>query len=217
MPYEVFGSLTVIRDEGRYRVCKCECGVEKRIRIDHLISGATVSCGCVGRRKSAAAKTTHGMSNTRVFKIWLGMIDRCRNDRQGNYGARGIAVCAKWEKSFEAFYADMGDPPSAQHSLDRIDVNGDYEPGNCRWATRNEQARNTTRNTVLTKAGQSMTIAEWSEKTGIKDSTICERIYSLGWSVERALTEPAKTPRNDKPWLAAGVSRSTWYRQRVAR
>lgn len=156
----------------------------------------------------------HGMSNTRVFKTWLGMIDRCRNDRQGTYGKLGIMVCDKWEKSFESFYKDMGDPPSAEHSIDRIDVHGHYEPGNCRWATRKQQARNTTRNTILRLGDTSMTIAEWAEKTGIKPSTICVRLAS-GWGVARTLMEPVKSNRIGKPWVDAGMSRSSWYRAKA--
>ena len=146
----------------------------------------------------------------------MGLIDRCRNDRQGTYGKRGIKVCPEWERSFEEFYRDMGDPPSADHSIDRIDNDGDYEPGNCRWATREQQQRNTSRNTLLSHDGETLTIAEWSERTGLKATTICVRLYSLGWSATRALTTPANTPTNDKPWVAAGMSRSSWYRARKA-
>lgn len=185
-----YGHLVILEAKGRYRVCRCDCGVIKKVRIDHLKSGATISCGCIGKAHSAAAKITHGMSNTRIFKTWLYMMDRCKNDRQGTYGKRGIRVCRKWRDSFEEFYKDMGDLPSAQHSIDRIDVNGDYEPGNCRWATRIEQARNTRRNTRLILDGHTATIAEWSEITGLKAATICVRLYTLGWSVRDALIKP---------------------------
>jgi len=143
------------------------------------------------------------------------MLDRCRNKR-GSYGRRGITVCERWQ-TFEDFFADMGEPPSAEHSIDRIDNNGHYEPGNCRWATRTQQARNTSTNTVLEHDGRAMTIAEWSATTGIKDSTICVRLYDLGWSVARALTTPAaqKLPE-PQPWLRVGMSRSAWYRARAA-
>lgn len=189
---ERFGQLTVLSADGAYRLCRCDCGREKRIRIDHLKSGATVSCGCVGRRNSAAAKTTHGMSHTRTFKIWLGMLDRCRNDRSGNYGSRGIAVCDRWQ-TFENFFSDMGEAPSPNHSLDRIDVNGGYQPDNCRWATRTQQARNTRVNTVLEYQGEIMTLAEWSERVGITASTLCARLYHLNWPLGKALTEPVKS------------------------
>lgn len=154
----------------------------------------------------------HGMSHTRVFKIWLGMIDRCRNKRR-NYGKRNIQVCDRWLNSFSAFYVDMGEPPSRKHSIDRIDTYGNYEPDNCRWATRQEQARNTSSNTILSHKGQGKTIAEWSEITGIKSVTICARIYSYGWNVSKALTEqPLKKLPSVKPWTQIGLSRSSWYR-----
>lgn len=153
----------------------------------------------------------HGMSDTRVHNIWLGMVDRCRNDRSGNYGKRGIRVCSRWER-FENFLADMGEPPGPRYSIDRIDVNGHYDPSNCRWATRKEQARNTRRNTHLTLRGETKTLVEWCEALGLKPPTVCVRLAN-GWSVERALTTPV-IPRlgNPKPWTSMGMSRSSWYR-----
>ena len=154
----------------------------------------------------------HGMTGTRIYNIWINMLDRCKNKRP-NYGERGIVVCDRW-KSFETFYADMGDPPTKRHSIDRIDVNGNYEPGNCRWATRIEQARNTTRNTILELDGEKYTIAKWAEITGIKPATICKRIYAYEWSIEDALTKSViqKLPQL-KPWTKSGMSRSSWYRR----
>ena len=185
-----YGNLKVLEKDGRYRICKCDCGKKKRVRIDHLKSGATISCGCVGRKNSAKAKITHGMSKTRVFKIWMGMLDRCKNDRDGHWGKRGIIVCKRWRDSFVDFYKDMGEPPTDKHSIDRIDVNGNYEPNNCRWATYKQQARNKRNNTILTLNGYSATLAEWSEITGLKPSTLCVRLYTLGWSAKDALQKP---------------------------
>lgn len=154
----------------------------------------------------------HGKTGTRAHNTWMRMHDRCRNDRQGNYGARGITVCDRW-RLFEKFLADMGEPPSREHSLDRVDVNGNYEPSNCRWATRIEQARNTTRNTYLTHDGQTKTIAEWAEITGIKPATICRRLYVSSWPAGKALTEPVTARLSSpKPWEILGMSRSSWYR-----
>ncbi len=184
-----YGHLVVLESQGRYRICRCDCGTIKKVRIDHLRSGATVSCGCIGRANSAAAKVTHGMTNTHAYKVWCWMLRRCKNDKDAAYGGRGIVICERWRDSFEAFYADMGNPPEGK-SLDRIDVNGNYEPRNCRWANRKEQARNTRRNTYLALNGYTATIAEWSEITGLKPSTICVRLYTLGWSVEDVFTVP---------------------------
>lgn len=153
----------------------------------------------------------HGKSGTPAHNAWLRMRDRCKNDRSpgGDYGRRGVTVCARWD-SFENFLEDMGQPPAGT-SLDRIDVNGNYEPSNCRWATRKQQARNTRANTMLELRGARRTIAEWSEVTGIKPATICVRLAS-GLSVEDALTRPVVQRHKSKPWQDAGMSRSAWYR-----
>jgi hypothetical protein len=155
----------------------------------------------------------HGMTGTRIYRIWQGMLNRCHNDHQGTYGKKGVTVCAEWEVSFSKFYEDMGDPPSTKHSIDRINTKGNYEPSNCRWATRTEQARNTTTNTFLSLNGESKTIAEWSEITGIKPTTICVRL-AKGMSHEEALTTPVQAWRIDAPWKAEGLSRSEWYRRK---
>lgn len=207
-----YGNLTVLDKEGRYRIVKCDCGIEKKVRIDHLKSGATISCGCVGKKNSRKAKITHGMSDTRVFKIWEGILYRCNNPVK-NYGNRGISVCDRW-KDFEGFYEDMGDPPTKKHSIDRIDVNGDYCNKNCRWATQKQQTRNKRNNTILTHEGKSLSIAGWSELTGIKPSTICARLYSYGWDVEKTLSQPVQNNNIGKPWEDEGISRSTWYRRK---
>jgi hypothetical protein len=210
---EKYGRLKVLENDGRYKICECECGKIKRIRTDHLKSGATISCGCVGQGNSAKAKRKHGMSDSRLFSIWLGMIDRCRNDRSGNYGKRGIKVCERWEKSFVNFYEDMGEPPSPYHSIERNDVNGDYEPSNCRWATREEQANNTRKNTFLTYNGETKTMAQWARDKNIKPATICNRLYVLGWTLERTLTEKPQKRDCKKPWIEERISRSAWYRK----
>ena len=127
---------------------RCDCGTEKEMTASQL-QGQTVSCGC--HRNAVATKrlTTHGKAaggnaHTRVYRIWNAMKQRCQNPNQPHYeryGGRGITVCDRWQK-FAEFYADMGDPPTDQHSIDRIDNDRGYEPGNCRWATLIEQAQN---------------------------------------------------------------------------
>jgi len=154
----------------------------------------------------------HGKSGTVVHNTWMRMWDRCRNDRQGTYGKRGIRVCDRW-KSFDVFYQDMGEPNGPGYSIDRIDNDGHYEPDNCRWATRRQQSLNTSRNTRLSHLGKEMTISEWSERTGIKASTICRRIYNYGWSIGEALSiQPTERLPIIKPWTRLGMSRSSWYR-----
>jgi|GEM_PF-3001522 len=126
--------------------------------------------------------------------IWQSMNHRCHDPKTKafhTYGGRGIRVCDRWRASFEAFLADMGPRPSPRHSIDRIDVNGNYEPGNCRWATPKEQGRNKRDNRMLTAFGRTQCMAAWAEELGVTTGFIGDRIDELGWSVEEALTTPA--------------------------
>jgi hypothetical protein len=131
----------------------------------------------------------HGMTDTPEHRIWLGMKGRCSNpnyEGYHNYGGRGIRVCDRW-LLFANFIADMGHRPSPLHSIERIDNDGHYDPGNCKWATREEQNRNSRQNVKLTHNGQTMTIAEWADKLGIKHATLYGRIRE-GFPVEAALS-----------------------------
>lgn len=193
-----FGRLVVVayaakRGKRTMLVCRCDCGAERIVDRGNLASGKTRSCGCAVRLGIAHPNQRHGMRKTSVYRRWSGMIQRCTNpksDQWEHYGGRGIRVCERW-LSFEAFHADMGDPPAGT-TLDRIDVDGNYEPGNCRWATAAEQARNRRTSTLLTHAGKTQSISDWSDETGINRQSIRSRILNLGWSVERALTTPVR-------------------------
>lgn len=190
-----FGSFIVIRRDasvfvaGKHRaqwLCLCDCGTEKTVWGQSLRSENTTNCGC------SYGSSTHGMSGTPEYKTWDSMRQRCTNPRNTHwrhYGGRGITVCDRWS-SFEAFLEDMGRRPSRGLSLDRIDVNGNYEPGNCRWATAVEQARNQRRSRVLTAFGRTQHIAEWAQQCGLTMEGIARRLR-IGLPPEQAVREAA--------------------------
>lgn len=135
---------------------------------------------------------------TSTYRTWQGMLNRCRNRKKRqyqDYGGRGISVCERWA-SFEMFLSDMGERPSPKHTLDRIDNDGNYEPGNCRWATYSEQARNSRRTRWLTVGDETMVLTDWAKRSGICDVTIYKRLQR-GWSAERAVWDPP-IPRNQR-------------------
>jgi hypothetical protein len=132
------------------------------------------------------------MTGTSEYIAWFNMKKRCydiKDNRYKNYGKRGIKVCKKWMK-FEEFIKDMGLKPSLKHSLDRIDNNGNYKPGNCRWATDALQSNNRTSNTKITFKNKTKTMAEWAEFLGFKQSTLCMRLTKYKWPIEKAFTRP---------------------------
>ncbi len=196
-----FGRLVVIARAGTTGSgsptfeARCDCGSITIVMGANLRNGNTVSCGCFMRSNSAARgrlRVKHGACRRgqrhREYMIWAGMIQRCSNpDRQqfANYGGRGIRVCARWAHSFEAFLADMGPRPSLKHTLDRINNDGDYEPGNCRWATPQEQANNKRSSRLLTMNGETLSMMEWARRFGISYWTLRWRL-DKGISLEQA-------------------------------
>jgi len=184
---------------GRHGVwlCVCDCGGASKVASKQLKSGQTKSCGCL-KRECGRANATHGESKKgRVspeYNVWALMRRRCSNPNVHdfkNYGGRGICVCSRWQDSFEAFLSDMGRRPSPGHSIDRIDNDGNYEPGNCRWATRVEQAANRGISRFIEYRGQKFIAAEWGRRVGIPGRVISLRLR-LGWSIDRAMTQPYK-------------------------
>lgn len=166
------GMLSVIvraesRDNKAYWLCRCDCGAEPKISGDVLRRGQ-YSCGCV-----ALGRRTHGMSETRGYKIWGGMIQRCTNSEVAHfadYGGRGITVCARWAASFANFIADMGDPPPG-HSIERRDNEAGYSPENCYWLPLKRQSQNRRGNIYVEVAGETVCVAEAARRLGISYGT----------------------------------------------
>lgn len=133
------------RVDSKFYKCKCICGKIKKVNISNFRGGKTTNCGCKRREKLLKASTSHGKSKTKEYQTWLDLKRRCcRPDctNYQNYGGRGIKVCDRWLDSFENFFEDMGERPSKNYSIERNDVNGDYEPENCVWVENDKQSRN---------------------------------------------------------------------------
>jgi hypothetical protein len=200
---QVFGRLTIlsrsprVSKEGAFWLCQCSCGKQKVINGRNIVGGKSISCGCVRKEQLVSRLTTHGRKprgrkTCPVYKAWQNIISRCHNPRKpdfARYGARGITVCDRWRESFENFLADMGERPSPKHSIDRIDNNGNYEPGNCRWATNSEQQRNKRTNRLITIDGITHCVVEWAEIKGIPGNNINARLHE-GWSDYDAVMTP---------------------------
>lgn len=194
-----FGRLTVIEnvtDVGRSRfLCKCSCGNEKVVRMDHLKRGLVLSCGCYQAERRSQATKTHGMKNTRIYRCWRNMKTRCYNPNGaefGLYGGRGITVCYEWQ-TFEPFYEwAMANGYRNDLSIDRIDNDGNYEPSNCKWSTQQEQALNRSTNVTITYNGITKHISEWDKDIGSAKSGRVRARLNAGWSIEKAVTTPVK-------------------------
>ena len=206
-----FGSLTVIRrsedyvqGNGRRRakwLCLCDCGTEKEIIGENLRCGKTLSCGCFQKKKASDSLTKHGETDTRLYNVWCAMKRRCNNSsvpEYKNYGGRGIKVCDEWNREYGEFkewalregYDD--NLPRGVCTLDRIDVNGNYEPDNCRWVTQKHQMNNVRYNVNIEYGGCNHTLAEWANIFGIKYATLRERIFNYGYTFEEAVTKPVR-------------------------
>lgn len=180
-----FGRLVAIelapkikRERVCFWKCVCDCGTQVTVRSVSLTRGSTQSCGCYCSDHARETETTHGRSKTVEYGIWAGAKTRCNDPNVkhfSKYGGRGITMSKEWSADFMAFYRDMGQRPSPEHSLDRVDNDGPYSKENCRWATQSEQARNTRGNLYITYAGETLTLIEWSERTGINYKTLHTR------------------------------------------
>lgn len=188
--WAVIRSADVKSDPPKW-VCKCDCGVFREVHQNRLRQGGSLSCGCYNREVSIAVNTSHGGSRSPEYRTWDAMIQRCTNPKHKNYvhyGGRGISVSPEWRK-FENFIRDMGPRLKDKGTIERDDVNKGYEPGNCRWASQEEQSNNTRRSVYLEFRGERRTIRQWATCTGIHYNTLKKRLKS-GWSIERILTSP---------------------------
>lgn len=191
----VFDRLSVIGyvniEGARKWACKCECGNFTAKYSSHLLNGSTRSCGCLFLEVITKHGHETGRKQSGTYATWRNMIRRCSDPKilhYENYGGRGITVCDRWVK-FENFLEDMGERPVGM-TIERIDNNGNYEPRNCRWATKKEQGRNKRNNKILTFMGQSMTATDWAEKIGVEPRIVLSRLNTYKWSVEKTLTTP---------------------------
>lgn len=214
-----FARLTVLSqhkdrgaDGGLKWVCRCECGNECVVAGGHLRFGQTKSCGCLKHEHSVEmgrSGRTHGLTDSGTYTSWVAMKSRCTNPTNPSYpdyGARGISVCDAWRNSFDQFLADMGKRPEGT-SIDRINTDGNYEPGNCHWASLVEQANNKKSNVRFEIDGESMTMAEACRCYGASYMLVCRRIRN-GVPPHIALTTPAGAlPKAYTRWSAARASK----------
>ena len=203
-----FGRLTAIKMleysdkcHSYYWEFKCDCGKIVAINKNSVTSGHTLSCGCFRREKTSLSHKKHGLENTRLYSIWIGIKQRCqniKNPRYHKYGGRGIAICNEWLDDFMNFYSwAMDNGYNDSLTIDRIDVNGNYEPSNCRWATIHTQAKNKTSNRLITYKNVTKCLTDWAKELKINRTTLFARIYS-GWEIAKAFEKPVRTIKERK-------------------
>jgi len=199
----VFNSWTVLKytktkNKKDHYLCQCNiCGNKYEVDVYQLLSGLSRKCKPCSKRETSTKHghggDKYGNGKTGTHGSWNAMKERCTNPNHisyKNYGGRGITVCERWLKSFKNFLEDMGEKPSDEYTIDRIDTNGNYEPSNCRWATDVEQARNRRTNHYITYNGKKQCLADWAEDLGIPVPTLNSRINMYKWSIDKAFTHP---------------------------
>jgi hypothetical protein len=200
---QVFNFLTVIKEaESKNRkrrfTCKCKCGTVREFDLILLTTQQAKNCGCYRIETFVTGNTFHGKSRTKLSAVWQAMKQRCENSNNinfHNYGGRGIKICTEWLNSLESFYDWAIDNGYSEGlTLDREDVNGNYEPSNCRWVTMKVQTRNKRDNVFIEHGGKNLCISDWAKTIGIKECTLKKRINN--WGIDRALTT-SKIIKND--------------------
>lgn len=195
-----FGRWVVISadpDNKRKYICKCDCGTIKSVWDSNLKCGKSLSCGCLASETTTTRNFRHGKAGTRLYRVWSNMKRRCydpKNNRYKHYGGKGVKVCDEWQDflSFEKWAISAGYKQDAEYgecTIDRIDVDGNYEPNNCRWTDIKTQCYNRTSNKLLTYKGKTQTLTEWEKEIGCGKYIIGNRLLK-GWSVEDALEIP---------------------------
>ena len=201
-----YGRYTVIEFAGKSKngivrvKCLCDCGNQKIVRLCSLKKGEIRSCGCLAKellveRNKTIKYTTHAKSRTRLYTIWCDMKQRCLNKNSvvfRYYGGRNISICKEWENDFNKFYDwAQKNGYSDNLTIDRIDVNGNYEPSNCRWITIQMQRKNTRNNIFVEIEGETKILKDWCDYYNITYTTVMSRL-KLGWNIEKALKTPAR-------------------------
>jgi hypothetical protein len=190
-----FGRWVAISYANGRWLCQCDCGNQKSIVTASLRYGGSQSCGCLKNELAVQRYSTHRRRYTVEYSTWAGMIARCHNEESRDfefYGKHGVIVCARWRGSFEEFLSDMGERPADKDSIDRFpDQNGNYEPGNCRWATAKEQARNRRDNVHLIIKGERILLVDACKQYKIPEPVVRSRLVN-GWSHDAALTTPVR-------------------------
>lgn len=184
-----------------YYNCRCDCGSEKSVRLNTLLSGESQSCGCLQKELVRERATTHGMSRHPYWQAYYDMYRRCYDPKRKDfhhYGGKGIEVCDEWicdwdsGKGFRTFVEDMGDKPEGKSEIERVDRDGNYCKSNCYWEDRKAQTNNTSQNRMIAYEGFELTLTEWAHLIEIRAQIICDRLNKLGRSVEDALCTPPK-------------------------
>lgn len=191
-------------------LCRCDCGKELAVTSNALRKNNTKSCGCL-KTETVRRPRTHGLSRTPEYVTWTNMISRCEYENRPDfehYGGRGIRVCERWRGSFQAFVDDMGKRPFPRATLERIRVDEDYEPGNCRWASQKEQTRNKRTSFLVTINGETKTVSEWAEMYGLNQRLVRERLIR-GWPPEEAVSPPMRSRWSTRRGDIMKPSRST--------
>lgn len=215
MPIEIgkkFGRLIVLKVAGvknskggsrNYVTCLCECGNIKDMPYGRIKSGRIYSCGCYNKEVVRTMMSTHGLSKTKLYKTWAGMKERCYNPNNKNYsiyGGRGIKICKEWLEDFINFYEwAIKNGYTEKLTIDRIDVNGNYEPSDCRWATQREQCNNWRRNIIIDYKGHHGTIAEVARELNIKYTTLYQRLFRRKSDLKKMQSDPFTNVEPEDP------------------